>query len=356
MQTSAMIQALIKKKQQFFGVLTPLEFQNVLAQMQKPGDFFIFKENKDSDFLMLCYYKDMIPHKIYNQAANKNLNVFAPNTKFNFLKISIDEFDAEMGSDEEQLLEYIKRGLKKIVGWDFDQTLTYYPTWNTVEPIPVSLGLNRNSPDDTDKIMQALQQRDEFIQIIISNNHQDKIEEHTKAWFGDDGFIQTIWERNDFHSSGGDKEICFRKEYDSILENRTVNDEHFIRLNSHISIIDVVACYLIDDREEACQRMAWFAIRSVLAYLDNNSHLCFMDGEFNLQTGIVPKMGLQPPKPKQNSKQEEKTASSYGSSESEDEEKSEHNEKSSSEDDDESSSENTKILLDSIFYKSPGNN
>lgn len=279
MKSSEVLRALSEEK--IFEVLTKEQLDKKINALKIPGDFFIYKES-DENF-KLFYHKELQPDG----------SSFAAQHTICSKLISIKDFNAYMEGDKEKLLQYIKQGLKIIIGWDFDKTLTYHHTW--YGNVPVSKELNRNSPEDTDKVMSALCEKKEIVQIIISNNYKQEILEHISLWFGNSNFIQKIWDRRDFHGTGSDKEICFRWQHDSILEKRIVDENNFLKLNSVDPVVDVVSCYLVDDDYDTCKDMRKFGIKFFWANLENNAHLNQIDKEFNLGADIVLKKGLKPP-------------------------------------------------------------
>lgn len=144
--------------------------------------------------------------------------------------------------DGPELLEYIKSGLKILVGFDFDLTLSnihsFYPPYNTG-------GLKGG--DLTKEALEICANNPNLHLFIATNNEAEKVQGHLKNWKIDQ-YFNCVKGREAFHDLQGDKEICFQQVRDTLLTESAVHSNGMLNLDSPGKPIDVVAAVLIDDQ------------------------------------------------------------------------------------------------------------
>jgi hypothetical protein len=97
--------------------------------------------------------------------------------------------------------------LKKIIGWDFDLTLSKYFTdpriSNTVKPeerLPPGVELSpMRYPEKTSEIIYRVARDPQFIQIISSRNKLDRIQKHIKFWFNESKIFAEIFDEGSIY-------------------------------------------------------------------------------------------------------------------------------------------------------------
>lgn len=161
-----------------------------------------------------------------------------------FFKIRKEDLENKGWSIEsKELQNYIKNGLKILIGFDFDQTLSNNHTWYAGKNTSFS---NLKGGETTQKTLSQLDKQNNLHLFVATNNFKEPVIEHLTAWQILPYFKQTLG-RNEFHGSSGDKEICFRKIYDEVKSNSALDNGQFLMLNAPDKTINVIAGVLLDD-------------------------------------------------------------------------------------------------------------
>ena len=232
------------------------------------------------NFYEIKYQREILPTN-----NNSVQTLSKANDKSTFKIRKSDLTAAGLTIDSSELRAFIADGLKIMVGFDFDQTMSNKHTWYEGDDLTES---NLKGGEFARKIYSSCYQQGNLYPFIATNNYGDKVEETLKAW-KIDGFFYAIKSRNDFHSSGGDKEICFRQIYDLLKEDSALDNEGFLNLKAQGKTIDVVAGILIDD-DKNVKKFERYGLRTIKVNPQPNvdTHLrdfdnCYITADKNLQ-------------------------------------------------------------------------
>lgn len=260
------------KTQEYLGIVSKAELSSIFVnQLKEPHDFIIYQLEGEQDYCV-TYYRDII---LQSHSIKKSVD----QDRYRTIKARAKDVAEEFENDRELFKAYIAKGLRHIVGWDFDETLTRFHTW---QKFPYSEEQQKNNlrfPEQTTSIIKQIAQRKDIVQVIMSNNFEDRIEHHVDLWFkteeeGADPFF-SIKGRESFHyTTQGNKEYCFVLCHRELNENSLVDEEGFLSLKSNEnSYIDTVSCHLIDDDLKAEKRFLPFGIHVIKVNKNDNAHL-----------------------------------------------------------------------------------
>ena len=116
------------------------------------------------------------------------------------------------------------------------------------------------TPYQTRSVLQAIYTNTCYLPIIITNNDEKFVTDTVAAWYANNNLpFRKIYGREFLHPlqdtyPEGEKELCMRLYYEEIMKSQSniqlQLSDNYLDIGKKNPILDIVACYLIDDDKE----------------------------------------------------------------------------------------------------------
>lgn len=222
-------------------------------------------------------------------------------------KVKFADFREKLKSNFTDLYSYFNKAIKRLIGFDFDNTLTIDFTFERKHREAKE---NMRFEGQTKHVLQGLKKDEKNILFIASNNDKNKIDEHVVAWYPEEKampFKGGVYDRTTFHKTSHDKELCFRLAHDAAFKAGTniVGSDGYLRLDAPNPILAVAQGVMVDDDNDTLKALEAYGIKGIPVTTNTTQHLADLDEQYNLglnlplQIMVVPtvsgRAGQQPP-------------------------------------------------------------
>ncbi len=231
--------------------LGTIKFEEVAGKchefLKEPGDLLGYFVEGDADKILHVSYRRNIV--FFQGDPAKKIKPFllrSSNQEDCLYNLRIKNFTG----DPEIILAAIKERLIKIIGFDFDLTLTLRHVFFNPDHSEQAMRENLVYPEEIRIILAELAKRRNCVSIIVSNNSRAVLARYVSLWFKEQNPFYKLCGNEDFHTKKeGDKEVCYFYLYKELINSELFDKEGFLQVErlETCRAIDVVDAYIIDD-------------------------------------------------------------------------------------------------------------